>query len=97
MGAKTIILYIIQNDRMGYQIFFYMFYDRMSNQHPNAPLHVCHAKKSWAADIHFATHSAAKEVPYAVMIAGLVNFHNFREASKYQIDSQHSSCQRLVL
>ena len=54
----------------------------MSNQHPIAPMHVWRANMHWAADITFATRSAAMEA-FAVLIARYESFHNFREASKY--------------
>ena len=51
-------------------------------------MHVWRANMHWAADITFATRSAAMEA-VAVLIARYESFHNFREASKYQIDEQH--------
>ena len=50
----------------------------------------------WAADITFATHSAAMEAG-AVLIARYESFHNFREASKYQIDEQHRHVSIIML
>ena len=59
-------------------------------------MHVWRANMHWAADITFATRSAAMEA-VAVLIARYESFHNFREASKYQIDEQHRHVKFQVL
>ena len=59
----------------------------MSNQHPIAPMHVWSANMHWAADITFATHSAAMEAG-AVLIARYESFHNF-----FNLRSMSTKCE----